>query len=222
MDPAISIHAPRGGSDSKHPHCPAWRRLFQSTLPVGGATRFCVFVAFTIRISIHAPRGGSDAAISAAYRMGWTFQSTLPVGGATAPGGYQGLQRKISIHAPRGGSDHQVPADHGLCHDFNPRSPWGERPDYHHQYSGDHHFNPRSPWGERRQGGYKMSEQVQFQSTLPVGGATQAARIAAASVHGISIHAPRGGSDRETRWKQAKAKYFNPRSPWGERLAMIG
>ncbi len=35
--PMVSIHAPRGGSDAKLPKHP-FSFLFQSTLPVGGAT----------------------------------------------------------------------------------------------------------------------------------------------------------------------------------------
>jgi len=56
----------------------------------------------------------------------------------------------ISIHAPRGGSDLCV-ADH-------------ERPRVY--------FNPRSPWGERLIHLQGHGHGSQFQSTLPVGGAT--------------------------------------------------
>ena len=58
---------------------------------------------------------------------------------------------EISIHAPRGGSD--------LC--------WPKAASWHTD------FNPRSPWGERPQECYiSISSIVEFQSTLPVGGAT--------------------------------------------------
>ena len=80
----------------------------------------------------------------------------------------------ISIHAPRGGSDFNIlPIK-------NRRS----------------HFNPRSPWGERR---YMLGNGVtldEFQSTLPVGGAT-VSYFRRFRVGVISIHAPRGGSDFE-------------------------
>ena len=33
----------------------------------------------------------------------------------------------------------------------------------------------------------------------------------------ISIHAPRGGSDSIWPGEPGHLKYFNPRSPWGER-----
>ena len=56
---------------------------FQSTLPVGGATRVAPVVARAAKISIHAPRGGERQLTQAQV--------------ATIIG--------ISIHAPRGGSD---------------------------------------------------------------------------------------------------------------------
>ena len=59
-----------------------------------------------------------------------------------------------------------------------------------------------------------------FQSTLPVGGATT--KMSAQNwLATISIHAPRGGSDILYFVVGAHADYFNPRSPWGERLHMV-
>ena len=80
-----------------------------------------------------------------------SFQSTLPVGGATVERGYITRDEYISIHAPRGGSDYDPghPA----------KSVW--------------HFNPRSPWGERRVFTFAIEKPIVFQSTLPVGGATE-------------------------------------------------
>ena len=40
-------------------------------------------------------------------------------------------------------------------------------------------------------------------------------------VGSISIHAPRGGSDNKLCQKRTPPRYFNPRSPWGERLLAI-
>ena len=78
------------------------------------------------------------------------FQSTLPVGGATVAD-HMGFPTKvISIHAPRGGSDSAGARRNFLRRNFNPRSPWGERPGYStNERSFDLYFNPRSPWGER-------------------------------------------------------------------------
>ena len=82
---------------------------------------------------------------------------------------------------------------------FNPRSPWGER----RLPMGDltwpiDYFNPRSPWGERRSPSRLPSIIALFQSTLPVGGAT-VLLVVLVVIQGISIHAPRGGSDLQWR-----------------------
>ena len=95
------------------------------------------------------------------------------MGGATAEKyGEEWELSKISIHAPRGGSDRKYFWRLGAYCDFNPRSPWGERPVSDSDPVVDH----------------------KFQSTLPVGGATYGQEFLR-SYLGISIHAPRGGSD---------------------------
>ena len=78
----------------------------------------------------------------------------------------------ISIHAPRMGSDAQLLKVTLPIVYFNPRSPHGERPE--------------SP--------VIINPVVQFQSTLPAWGATGIAPEQGAP-DGISIHAPRMGSD---------------------------
>ena len=124
---------------------------------------------------------------------------------------------------------------------FNPRSPCGER---HLSRScgpsRSRYFNPRSPCGERRESpGREHTREATFQSTLPVWGATHAIsapdRSIGISIHAprvgsdegdrgpgrwlvISIHAPRVGSDPERLRRLREEKNFNPRSPCGERL----
>mgnify|MGYP005786785137 CR=1 FL=1 len=151
--------------------------VFQSTLPVWGATVTKGKIIGTAKISIHAPRMGSDV-----------LQLAYVCGG------------KISIHAPRMGSDAARGGWWALRTYFNPRSPYGERPgeeglklflcpiSIHAPRMGSdpqprlystaerRHFNPRSPYGER-----------------PHRGSEPAVRGA------ISIHAPRMGSDTVTR-----------------------
>ena len=82
----------------------------------------------------------------------------------------------ISIHAPRMGSDRR--------HAPNP-----PRPGY---------FNPRSPDGERPNTSETMRCHGKFQSTLPGWGATPWSGSFLSGV-GISIHAPRMGSDQHHR-----------------------
>ena len=101
----ISIHAPRVGSDLVEQYPELESKLFQSTLPVWGATRPEWVDKILSGVSIHAPRVGSDwtwatrwlSRMSFNPRSPWgerritrqyiltinRFQSTLPVGGAT-------------------------------------------------------------------------------------------------------------------------------------------
>ena len=125
---AISIHAPREGSDSLQNSVLQWGK-FQSTLPVRGATRSVSPRVRSDFISIHAPREGSDATINQlrlAFQIQFQstlpvrgatfvflvsishkiiFQSTLPVRGATNGPRCRPASKRISIHAPREGSD---------------------------------------------------------------------------------------------------------------------
>ena len=150
--------------------------------------------AYDMVISIHAPRGGSDLPFVHKLLRDIQFQSTLPVGGATAAMARRSDRIGISIHAPRGGSDSQLDLIYWVCEDFNPRSPWGERPIRLTLYSRPFDFNPRSPWGERLPKYSGTGSISIFQSTLPVGGATGCISGMVRPIR-ISIHAPRGGSD---------------------------
>ncbi len=124
---------------------------FQSTLPVGGATRFLVAAIGCYTISIHAPRGGSDSS-----KMGLNM-----------------FMQRISIHAPRGGSDFFCFAYKLQAHNFNPRSPWGERLPTLHIDIPEKIISIHAP-----RGGSDVFLIIRpscvsiFQSTLPVGGAT--------------------------------------------------
>ena len=102
--------------------------LFQSTLPVGGATiRGIILDTVFVDFNPRSPWG---------ERPALAFAPDAP--------------EEISIHAPRGGSDTSVVHMFIPILHFNPRSPWGER---HGQRICSsitlRNFNPRSPWGER-------------------------------------------------------------------------
>ena len=124
---AISIHAPRTGSDGTrrsscgsrsnfNPRSPHGERRackaqlsatcqFQSTLPARGATRNAGLYYRGCNISIHAPRTGSDAMALCCFLRHNEFQSTLPARGATSCRLRISDGWRISIHAPRTGSD---------------------------------------------------------------------------------------------------------------------
>ena len=147
----VSIHAPRGGSDSVRWIQSKADRRFQSTLPVGGATVACAMAVLEI-----------------------LFQSTLPVGGATASRQAAKANLKVSIHAPRGGSDLVSWLLVWLPFWFQSTLPvGGATSDGCQVVPVPCGFNPRSPWGER-----------------------QAYGMDAATAYQVSIHAPRGGSDK--------------------------
>ena len=123
-------------------------------------------------ISIHAPREGSDAGGFLFLVLLIRFLSTLPARGATTSAIFDKRKERISIHAPREGSDNADATKLGRGLYFYPRSPRGER----------HRIKAVRDFG------------CVFLSTLPARGATQQLE-ASHWTGGISIHAPREGSD---------------------------
>ena len=125
----------------------------------------------------------------------------------------------ISIHAPRVGSDgpswcRPLPARH-----FNPRSPCGER---HHMTALQdfcYEFQSTLPvWGATDLMGLD-TDFIRFQSTLPVWGATPC-RYDDERIARISIHAPRVGSDRIIRMAICTCVSFQSTLPvWGATAA---
>ena len=191
---AISIHAPRGGSDRVQNLTKCVVAGFQSTLPVGGATP-----SRSRRSEMSGyfnPRSPWGERPRIPGRCGWSgaFQSTLPVGGATQTSRPAAHWRRISIHAPRGGSDNLDVSICTVSPDFNPRSPWGER---------------------RKERG--TTESINLISIHAPRGGSDLASPVGILTGSISIHAPRGGSDLSRFRLLCCAGYFNPRSPWGER-----
>ena len=236
----ISIHAPRVGSDEQTYSDNWWRKLFQSTLPVWGAT-LPLSHSFPSAENFN-PRSpcGERLLENPTTNPAAKFQSTLPVWGATPPLVRPPVFQPISIHAPRVGSDGVEWMESIGESDFNPRSPCGERPvwalmlpslsnfnprspcgERHYLETGSYratgNFNPRSPCGERLETTFQAAASALFQSTLPVWGATHVLQCGVVDP-GISIHAPRVGSDPTPSSSPTTTSYFNPRSPCGERL----
>ena len=195
---AISIHAPRTGSDRAQ----RWNRLveiFQSTLPARGATDLLVAHAMNNGFQSTLPARGATATDDPDKQEEWLFQSTLPARGATQCTGSDAAGISISIHAPRTGSDRPRRRKLRDKAHFNPRSPHGERLVERIEKGERRYFNPRSPHGERHRVHHRLCVRHRFQSTLPARGATQV---------------------RRTRWNCQQN--FNPRSPHGERRDITG
>ena len=80
-------------------------KLFQSTLPVRGATFVQNGHCPHIQISIHAPRAGSDATQHAIGVVAWFISIHAPRAGSDHTTNPTVRLVRISIHAPRAGSD---------------------------------------------------------------------------------------------------------------------
>ena len=122
----ISIHAPHAGSDQKGLLIIVLIMIFQSTLPMRGATQDKQGQNRTVSISIHAPHAGSDRQHLANYSGWYDFNPRSPCGERLLPNTIASI----------------------ISH-FNPRSPCGERLDFHIDFFHQFDFNPRSPCGER-------------------------------------------------------------------------
>ncbi len=168
------------------------------------------------------------------------FQSTRPLRGATCSFFCCQQSAFISIHAPLAGRDARTRSTLVLSSHFNPRAPCGaRRQGQNHEDHRLRHFNPRAPCGARPGGRAVMQEDVAFQSTRPLRGATLnrqglffRLRISIhaplagrdlipclasfCAVH-ISIHAPLAGRDFPRAIRRTVFYYFNPRAPCGAR-----
>ena len=172
----ISIHAPRTGSDWTWSAATPKSRRFQSTLPARGATGN--HTARTLRNLVFQstlPARGATGRTSRRCSSSSAFQSTLPARGATDTAKEAVIDAiQFQSTLPARGATNQAPGPPGRM---------------------EKHFNPRSPHGERLVRCFLCLEiGSRFQSTLPARGATARQRTRR-STGGISIHAPRTGSD---------------------------
>ena len=233
----ISIHAPLTGSDTRrevrspvglhfNPRSPYGERRKQKK---GGKI---------MRISIHAPLTGSDLIPMDTVRLMYNFNPRSPYGERPCSALFWCSTDDFNPRSPYGERPpRQLVGVHRR--NFNPRSPYGERRAWSGRYTVDSrdfnprspygerlaciilvkcrpNFNPRSPYGERLSGKISVSTAFQFQSTLPLRGATIVVKETQ-KVIGISIHAPLTGSDPKCGTTENANLDFNPRSPYGER-----
>ena len=102
---AISIHAPRGGSDALPPVKDLDSPYFNPRSPWGERPIWWQPPKHLVVISIHAPRGGSDP-IDQLLALKKIISIHAPRGGSDDTIGESCFDLLcISIHAPRGGSD---------------------------------------------------------------------------------------------------------------------
>ena len=191
---AISIHAPRMGSDPDCWPIQACPRYFNPRSPDG--ERPATWLSASHGITDFNPRSPDGERPATEINRLWPqlFQSTLPGWGATGDMG------KIDTQLKR----------------FQSTLPgWGATFAFCHGPSLRVYFNPRSPDGERLQWSFGRRLQVLFQSTLPGWGATGNRRRSVETSKFQSTLPGWGATRRRacrSRWSD-----FNPRSPDGER-----
>ena len=122
-----------------NPHSPCGERhascifsistfVFQSTLPLRGATKPSGIIARHSAISIHTPLAGSDVSAAVPTAAVANFNPHSPCGERRCSVPPSVGTDLISIHTPLAGSDDAAYplSSHGP--NFNPHSPCGERP----------------------------------------------------------------------------------------------
>ena len=191
---AISIHAPRTGSDSCSGRSPSISVDFNPRSPHGERRACRQGRAVPSPISIHAPRTGSDPNVEKDLHRQRHFNPRSPHG-----------ERPISLIC-------QTPSP-----DFNPRSPHGERQELEKNVKRLAGFQSTLPARGATKCRRLLATKTTFQSTLPARGATVYVKRSFVAVcvfqstlpargatrdrqrqkpvAAISIHAPRTGSD---------------------------
>ena len=192
---AISIHAPRTGSDVNRFCNRPCINAFQSTLPARGAT-FQQLMEHNWQIyfnprSPHGERLAQSIYLSAPVHY---FNPRSPHGERRHLRRHRWQAVQISIHAPRTGSDEVTAWQMQEFTSFQSTLP------------------ARGATGLRT----TWTMRCRFQSTLPARGATPM-RVRDRRMVCISIHAPRTGSDSHSLCTIRARRHFNPRSPHGER-----
>ena len=145
---AISIHAPRTGSDNPERGIRRSRIDFNPRSPHGERLR-ADRLASALSISIHAPRTGSDRWHCWQWQKTKNFNPRSPHGERHVGRQRYTAENAISIHAPRTGSDAYAVymPKKGLISIHAPRTGSDVFP--LSQFAPPYHFNPRSPHGER-------------------------------------------------------------------------
>ena len=146
---AISIHAPRTGSDCLSTEILHGDKTISIHAPRTGSDPNYIAKFLTIHISIHAPRTGSDQLYNSTFR-GYCISIHAPRTGSDNQRRAARGRKHISIHAPRTGSDRRGKRKWTHSPKFQSTLPArGATPTATLWRALRKHFNPRSPHGER-------------------------------------------------------------------------
>ena len=167
----ISIHAPLTGSDQRSLQRGYLRTYFNPRSPYGERPKCGTTENANLDFNPRSPYGERQRTVDVVYKV-QIISIHAPLTGSDDIQYFNQKAQDISIHAPLTGSDFRQLAQNHLRRNFNPRSPYGERPLTVTFGVIRINFNPRSPYGERQ-------VTVVLREVKPE----------------ISIHAPLTGSD---------------------------
>ena len=146
--------------------------IFQSTLPMRGATLGLQVYVYHLDISIHAPHAGSDLELLSIIFSPLRFQSTLPMRGAT---GISMIKLNVKGY-------------------FNPRSPCGERRVRFNGHTSTRKFQSTLPMRGATKAKRRNGRFLSISIHAPHAGSDSLVLILVKKSI-ISIHAPHAGSD---------------------------
>ena len=200
----LTYFNPRAPYGARPTGCPIWtirRRYFNPRAPYGARLALAAALGVVGPISIHAPHTGRDTQPLSATRLPPTFQSTRPIRGAT-----------ISPRWP-------------CCRlpNFNPRAPYGARPKQSPRMQQESMISIHAPHtGRDEWTPYGTKTMRVFQSTRPIRGATSCALKLSSTRMVFQSTRPIRGATVFSTPHTSPGVNFNPRAPYGARLADNG
>ena len=169
----ISIHASRGGSDTRRYVAIMTSTAFQSTLPAGEATALGFVAGYVVGdFNPRFPRGKRRYSLRPDHRKDY-FNPRFPRGKRRKAGRFSASLLIFQSTLPAGEATRLSTACTMTSWNFNPRFPRGKRPWYQRygqQKYGE--FQSTLPAGEATKKGGQRISKIEFQSTLPAGEAT--------------------------------------------------
>ena len=173
-----------------------------------------------VNFNPRAPYGARPGVHDGLTKSGAYFNPRAPYGARPDTDAKTARKAAISIHAPRTGRDPATSTASSWRTYFNPRAPYGARPNKDLRITGTVLFQSTRPVrGATTLLPTVMTLLGKFQSTRPVRGATTTSvRMEAFSPEFQSTRPVRGATPRDAA-RIGHLRDFNPRAPYGARLA---
>ena len=163
----------RGATPTNRP-C-KWPIYFNPHSPCGERRKRQSATIVHSHISIHTPLAGSDLSSRIETICISYFNPHSPCGERLFSGDRLAAKYRISIHTPLAGSDRGSGSEWQDQRDFNPHSPCGERR-HRQRHRLDTGISIHTPLAGSDKATITDAEVIEFQSTLPLRGATRPLR----------------------------------------------